>query len=971
MQRTREARDRRAVSSRGGSTERRPELDSLAHRSPLSMAATQGGAAVPEERLLRADGGSDGRKPSAAPVQASRKPAHSATSDASATMASMVPLSPGSSELGGLRGESTLTLHDDAHMSASIPDWTHSGSGRGGADDSTFGTSPMRVPHGSGFARDVDEVEDAEKPKKKKKKTKKKKAKKKPVASADDALHDTTMTTTPKKKKKKKQAKVDEYGLHSDSITGSMLTASTGELPAMYGKKPRGVTSSVPSLPLGGTAPPGLGRGRHTASMELPNRSASAASKRPRSTSRSVTPSRGVAGYVPPLSVDTVQGETMELAKSLIADTASLKERLADPVFLLAAKQVGVDVDELLPRKLESFRQTMGTPRSSLKQRKQFFNENRTLNLAIALSNQEEVTRQTREHEERQRRMRESAAKDLLSRVEMERARMERAIAARERQRAVVDRENERLMAARDELARRIEREEMIQERRKQRAKIAHQERAVKAQQVVKAMAEVRRRREEREAERLDNIRRAEEEKMARRDMLAHRHAEERRKRLLRAEAKDRILEERREAAMSNLIRRRERMREDLEKHEVILKEKEERRLEEIQKLRDERWVAEARARANSERLRRQQAFRREAKAKMTMLGVEKQAMFEEVAAAIDKERRMIAKERQIDEDAWKEATPLERNVLPGPGEYEFRRSAADTLSTGKWRDPPVPEMRRLMETKSWVDQTPGPSQYGIPKDDLVRQAPAGAIKFHDANPKTFLDWAEYKGKQLPAPSDYGRPRNINQDTGDKAVAFSKHNPMGFLDHAAYLARDSPGPGGSVLSTKTPISPEAVAEANRPATTGSAPGMRRSLSFTATPISRGRSRSPVDGSASPTRTTSSRPSTTSGALQRPPSMIELRTASGRTLVRQKSSSEMHRELEQAAVMKGLGAPSKYLPSLTTISKQLETLVGEVSEIPEEEEEDDEDVELLEAAERDMIASSHPRGSDVKIPSPVQ
>ncbi|KAA0165856.1 hypothetical protein FNF28_03362 [Cafeteria roenbergensis] len=881
----------------------------------------------------------------------------------------MAPLSPDAD--GGLRGESTLTLEEP-----SLPDWRAPGAG------STAGVSPMQVPDraslfsaangavGRPGARDgavaADDYGDD-------------------FRDDDDALAATGATAeagggrsaSPSKRKKKRKRKVKrrkKKAKAAGSTGGRSASRSRGPSrgfdapsaqsatlpPVAYGRRvPSSLaggghaTASVPTLPLGGTAPAGLGSRPSTSasSSVLPRGRAMARGSRASrpgsvSSSRHSTGSRAIAGYVPPMSASDVSGPTMERAKEMVARTALLREAAKDPLFVEAAKCVGVAIDELWPRKAETFRQTMGTPRSSLKERKRFHDENRTLNIAIVLSHQDAAKAEADKLAERQRRMREGTAKDLLDRVARERARMEKAVMARERQRQVVERENERLRRVRRDYEEVLRREAEIQERRAAQFKARQEAVAERGREIAKNMAVVRARREEREAERLDGIRRTEEAKMARNAELARRHAEERQKRALRAKAKDQLLEERRDAAMSSQLKRREEMTKHLQAKEALLAAKEAERQAEVQRIRDERWVAEARAKANSERLRRQQAARREAKASLTMLGMEKQEMFGEVDLAIEKERRDIQKRRLMDEDKWREVTPLERTVMPGPGEYEFRRSADQNISTGQWRDLPPPEVQRLMSTKSWVDQTPGPGHYGAPDDSLTRSRAGGAAKFHDANPKSFLDWAAHRGKQLPAPSDYGRPSLVSPE---RSFAFSKHSPQGFIEHAAYLARDSPGPGGTLMSVSTPISPQAVMEQQRPATTGGA-GMRRAVSFTAVPAPS----SPIPRGSARASTSRKRPATTGGALVRAVSSAELRSSQGTQLVRRRSEREMQSELGTASRMKGLGASAKFGPSLGTVSKQLEVLVSEVAEEEDDEDEelDEVDAELIAAATRD-------------------
>lgn len=700
---------------------------------------------------------------------------------------------------------------------------------------------------------------------------------------------------------------------------GSATTTSLPILPARGATRSAGVDSS------GLLTTPMRSGGGHRGASGSPHSGAGSIPGRPRSSSAA---SRGVAGYKPPTGLATLEGATLEQAREIVEDGTALKHRLKDPLFLLAAEQVGVDPAELHPRELDSFRHTMGTPRSSLKTRKQFFDETRVLNIALTLSHMAHAQDEAAELAERQRRMRESAAHDLLRRVDRERTRQSRAEAARVRQRRVVERENERIARSREELARQEERELLIQQKRREKHEAHQRMLAQHAKEVARQMAEVRRRREEQEAERLDAIRTEEQHKMEMCALQAQRLAEERQRKMLRAEAKDRILEERREAASNSQAERREAMRKHLAAREEELAKLEEARLAKIQALRDERWVAEARAHANSERLRREQANRRAARASLITIGLEKQTMFEEVATSIARERRDRKKQQIISDNHWKASTVLERNITPGPGEYTVVRDSSAELLTGRWRDPPLPEVQALMDTKSWVDQTPGPSHYA-PTDAILRPATEQGVRFSTANPKSYLDWAHHYGKQMPSPADYGRPDGPPRAT--RSFAFSRHNPMGFLDHAAYLARDSPGPGGSVMQVESMISPTAVVSTNKASdgrlmsfTAKSSSSLARAQSASAgmrSPLVAGEDGAPAGEApglavrASMSRSRSRSPSAADGS----PSP---------TMARARSFQAMSHELDTAAKMKGLGATNKFVPSLDTVKTQLEELVAE-------------------------------------------
>ena len=86
---------------------------------------------------------------------------------------------------------------------------------------------------------------------------------------------------------------------------------------------------------------------------------------------------------------------------------------------------------------------------------------------------------------------------------------------------------------------------------------------------------------------------------------------------------------------------------------------------------------------------------------------LERTAMLNEIETAVRNERQRHAKEHRIQEFHRRENNKYERDILPGPGEYHL----IDRWGQGR-----------------------------------------GATKISDANPKSDVDWAIHRAKNLPGP---------------------------------------------------------------------------------------------------------------------------------------------------------------------------------------------------------------------------
>ena len=67
----------------------------------------------------------------------------------------------------------------------------------------------------------------------------------------------------------------------------------------------------------------------------------------------------------------------------------------------------------------------------------------------------------------------------------------------------------------------------------------------------------------------------------------------------------------------------------------------------------------------------------------------------------------------------------------------------------------------------------------------------ARCCKFSEANPKSDVEWAAYRGKQCPGPGEYTIKRDLTTSGG----RFNMSNPKSDRDWIIYTHKKQPGPG--------------------------------------------------------------------------------------------------------------------------------------------------------------------------------
>ena len=500
-------------------------------------------------------------------------------------------------------------------------------------------------------------------------------------------------------------------------------------------------------------------------SQPLPRISTPNSSRRPATANK-----REIAGYKPPTDLSHLNDELLERAKALKENPKELLKMLKEDVFQLAANRVGVDCNELKPRTTQSFR-TGPTPLAKLKLMHQHYDNRRVLNIALVLMEMQKADEILRQRDKVQEDYVKSISAGFFDTLKQERRRIRNIRVNRRKIEAVAETENDILLKQREDFNKRMaeaeKRRQALEDMREQQKEYLARRSAERQAEILRVQVQ----KEEREAARLRAIREAGEK---RNDVLERHRVAREEERI----AKERRLAERelQRQRKREDVKQAQRMRRDMlaehlhEKSKASQKIKEQRQAE-IEARRAERWlVAQSRA-ENATRVRREKEFHQ----KQVMLKIhhayEMMEHMKELRAAVVEERKKTKRDMIIEVDRWKESTKLQRNITPGPGEYESHRKLPGP-SGGTWgKYSPKSDLEWIIYRAS---QLPGPGQYN--DVDMTKLVTGGT--WGKYAPKSDVEWQIYRASQIPGPGDY-EPAEVPSGA---AVTFGEFDPLSDLD---------------------------------------------------------------------------------------------------------------------------------------------------------------------------------------------
>lgn len=473
-------------------------------------------------------------------------------------------------------------------------------------------------------------------------------------------------------------------------------------------------------------------------------------------------------------------------AKSVMRDPESLAKLLSDSTTMDAARAVGIDVGDLVPRPKTYFRTEPNRaevlPKETQQRRFDHYENRRLWKLAVVLTAAEQGREAKMDRMKRKAHLGDELYEVFNGALQSESMRNLRIKGARDKVENVLLKENELLIQRRKEFA---EREKMMaerdarikraQERRReelrqrglkreqQLAKLQHT-RKVRAATKVIAATNAFQARDQRVKDYLDAKRGAAGEERK------HREAMNAKRAAIRDEARGRFDATRKEletkleqkARQAEMVRR--------QREAELAKKSEEKKLQ-----------AQSRM-DNASRVRKVQQESRTKGADKMKAAYLRMELQRELREAIEDDRRAKKKEQIIEIDNWKEATALERNVTPGPGEYHVEQGPLPAGGTWGKHNPKSDVEWQIYRAA----QIPGPGEYDLP----TTLAPAGGT-WGKHKPKSDVEWQMYRAAQIPGPGAY-QPRALS---GGAAVRFGDHDPPSQLEQVIRRAKDSPGPG--------------------------------------------------------------------------------------------------------------------------------------------------------------------------------
>lgn len=491
------------------------------------------------------------------------------------------------------------------------------------------------------------------------------------------------------------------------------------------------------------------------------------------------------AGYVPPSGAVEVDPEFAKEARRLVeGDQQELLELLANDVFQLACKRMGVDIDELMPRSLQYFRPRPAVTVRRAKMDLFQYDESRIKSIGIVLVELHEAAALIAEKTVKAQAEAEQKWEGFQTQLQKERERLQRIERNRKRIQDVQVKENEKFTKQRKMFEQRqAEFEQRQQEAEKKKAE-SEQEMRERAKRRAEQLERVRRTKEERERRRVEEIIRKEAER-------EEKKALERSQRLAANAGK----EARRQAQIAKRAKIREqvqarekekkiRLLQDMAEKEAKLESIRKKRRDELEAKKDERYLKSKLRAKNAERVRRQKEFKYKQMMDKIAENYNKMEHLREMREAIEEERRRQKALEIIKVDEWKASTRFEKDITPGPGEYYVPGTLHSAGGTwGKHR--PKSDLEWQMMRSQAI---PGPGQYKL-KDET--QVTGGTWGTYHA--KSDLEWAIYHAQQLPGPADYA-PKADTIGHGEKGVAFSTTNTPTEIEAMMRVKAQEPGP---------------------------------------------------------------------------------------------------------------------------------------------------------------------------------
>ena len=568
--------------------------------------------------------------------------------------------------------------------------------------------------------------------------------------------------------------------------------------------------------PGGGKGSPALGaalarskrRGKNNAHIYGGNSLRSASTRsRPGTASRPNTASlRGagvpgaVAGYVPPTDASRVDPRRLREAESLLRNEAGLEAMKEDPLFRLAALQVGIQPGELASLENETpdaYRVGPSTPRTTLEMRAQHAARYRSMDLALVLTQMDIAAEEHAMATMAGQAMTQSINADLNRHVKIEAAASERAARTRAHQQAVMAAEVEQERARREAWDAFVAAEAAKEAQAEEEAAADARMKLMVQQRKQENRTAVKERQQQREDDKaLAALEAADAERAKEEARLQREEDDKVRKRFVANE-----LRRRREGNRANADKEHSRRLGELQSRmadkEDKLRRRKARMAEEAAVREAQRWARDRQRRSNAGRIAREREYRAELLAQAQAARTQRIDVLLQLKDAFARERTLRQEAERNAQEKLKCAA-ADRHSTPGPGEYK-QPSFTDPLVAGKGRGVVWNEgggrLAHLERTAKEARDMPGPGTYVL-NDKAVRSTAKLAV-ISGSRTKSHLDAAAAAAADTPGPGEYAPTEaRVTSRVNPRRVVMGSSSAS-YLDGVARRAKETPGPGGS------------------------------------------------------------------------------------------------------------------------------------------------------------------------------
>lgn len=476
------------------------------------------------------------------------------------------------------------------------------------------------------------------------------------------------------------------------------------------------------------------------------------------------------------------------IVRSSMLKKDQIQQLVSEPIVKEACRRLGLDGQDLIPKPLSEFTSTTSSPGAhtakpaSAKFKWQSAESARQDRLADVLRVAYEI--ESRAEENRRVLATMQAEYQRALEDELERIKKQEKNAARLK--AVADAENAMLEKKRKQfeerqqlaMAKAANIKAMKAAKRREAAKRAKEEDARR-----KKIQDAKLKREQQHIMKTRKALNAKEEAAAR--LRAAQAAEDEEKKRVEAEREEHRRKVREQTEREAEAKRKEMLQRQAAK-EAQIKQMERAKQRDIEEWKTEKWMRQQEKDEAVARMKRQKEYEQQQIRERLEMREKQVAELAALKQAIAGERQLERKKALI-ERHMRQSKILEKNVLPGPGEY-YVPSPLQQSSAGFAFSKYTPKTD-LDITMARAAQMPGPGAYLDPKFEAKGQR----ADFGKGVVPTDIEWKMKRAAELPGPAQYEVGKEFKPDT--PSFSMGNYNPKSQLELTIARASEMPGPG--------------------------------------------------------------------------------------------------------------------------------------------------------------------------------